>query len=70
MISYECANESELIADFHAAVDKYLELCDKEGQAPEAVYGTSHIDIMRLLLQKQKFRQAANCLMPKQRLGS
>lgn len=44
LISYEGANDSELIADFHAAVDKYLELCDKEGQAPEVVCGTSHID--------------------------
>ena len=44
LISYEGANETELIADFHATVDKYLELCDKDGQAPEAIYGTSNID--------------------------
>ena len=44
LISYEGANETELIADFHAMVDKYLELCDKDGLAPEDVCGISNID--------------------------
>ena len=44
LISYEGISETELIADFYAAVDKYLELCDKDGQAPEAVCETSDID--------------------------
>ena len=30
LISYEGTNSKELVADFHAAVDDYLELCQKE----------------------------------------
>lgn len=35
-ISYEETNASKLIADFHGAVDDYLDIC--EGQEPEAAY--------------------------------
>ena len=32
LISYEGTNAAELIADFHGAVDDYLDFCEKEGQ--------------------------------------
>ena len=35
LISYEGENATELIDDFHQAVDDYLELCKKSGQTPE-----------------------------------
>ena len=38
LISYEGTNAAELIKDFHAAVDDYLELCQKEGKEPEKAY--------------------------------
>ena len=38
LISYEGTNASELIADFHGAVDDYLALCKEEGHEPEAAY--------------------------------
>ena len=34
-ISYEGANIEELVADFHAAVDDYIEFCEKKGKKPE-----------------------------------
>ena len=48
LISYEGTTVSELIADFHGAVDDYLELCSAEGTAPEkahkraAIYAYNH----------------------------
>ena len=38
LISYEGTNASELIADFHGAVDDYLALCEEEGHEPEVAY--------------------------------
>ncbi|MBQ6603234.1 MAG: type II toxin-antitoxin system HicB family antitoxin [Eubacterium sp.] len=38
LISYEGTNALELINDFHEAIDEYLNLCDKEGRAPEIAY--------------------------------
>lgn len=38
LISYEGTNATELINDFHAAVDDYLELCKEEGIKPEKAY--------------------------------
>jgi predicted HicB family RNase H-like nuclease len=38
LISYEGTNASELIADFHGAIDDYLALCEEEGTAPEIAY--------------------------------
>ncbi len=35
LISYEGTTVSELIDDFHGAVDDYLELCAAEGKLPE-----------------------------------
>lgn len=38
LISYEGDNAKSLIADFHQAVDDYLELCKAEGKEPEKAY--------------------------------
>ena len=38
MISYEGTTAAELVADFHGAVDDYLALCKREGDAPEVAY--------------------------------
>ena len=38
LISYEGSNASELVKDFHDAVDDYLALCAEEGIEPEIKY--------------------------------
>ncbi len=38
LISYEGTNASELVADFHGAVDDYLALCEASGETPEKAY--------------------------------
>ena len=38
LISYEGTTAKELLDDFHAAVDTYLELCKEEGKEPEKAY--------------------------------
>lgn len=38
LISYEGTNASELISDFHGAVDDYLALCNESGESPEVPY--------------------------------
>lgn len=38
LISYEGENARDLIADFHNAVDDYLNMCASEGIAPEKAY--------------------------------
>ncbi len=38
LISYEGTTASELVADFHSAVDEYLSLCKEEGKEPEKAY--------------------------------
>lgn len=38
LVSYEGNNAQELIADFHSAVDDYLELCAQQGKEPERAY--------------------------------
>ena len=38
VISYEGKTAHDLIADFHGAVDEYLELCAAEGIEPEKAY--------------------------------
>lgn len=46
LISYEGSTAKELLSDFHAAIDDYLELCSKEGKEPEKAYkGTFNIRI-------------------------
>lgn len=38
LISYEGDNAKDLVADFHEAVDDYLEMCRSKGQKPELAY--------------------------------
>lgn len=38
LISYEGDNAKDLIADFHGAVDDYLEACKAEGKEPEVAF--------------------------------
>lgn len=38
MISYEGTTAKELVANFRAAVDAYLDLCAEEGKEPERAY--------------------------------
>ena len=38
LISYEGTSVSELINDFHGAVDDYLALCKADGTAPEKAF--------------------------------
>ncbi len=38
LISYEGTNATDLVADFHGAVDDYIALCADEGVAPETAY--------------------------------
>ena len=41
LISYEGTNAAEFVADFHGAVDDYLELCAQSGTEPK-VYAATH----------------------------
>lgn len=46
LISYEGESARELVDDFHAAVDDYLELCEQRGTEPEKAFkGTFNIRI-------------------------
>ena len=38
LISYEGTNATELVSDFHNAVDDYLETCKSDGTPPEVAY--------------------------------
>ena len=38
LISYEGESATELLNDFHGAVDDYLALCESRGEAPEKAY--------------------------------
>ena len=38
LISYEGTTASELVTDFHEAVDDYLSVCKEEGTSPEIAY--------------------------------
>lgn len=38
LISYEGTNASELVNDFHQAIDDYLEMCEAENIKPEKAY--------------------------------
>ena len=38
LISYEGESASDLISDFHGAIDDYLEACASEGKEPEKAF--------------------------------
>ena len=61
LISYEGTTVSELIADFHGAVDDYLELCSAEGTAPEKAFkGSFNIRFKNTDLHKRAAIYAYN----------
>lgn len=46
LISYEGESAKDLISDFHAAIDDYLDMCARRGSEPERAYkGTFNIRI-------------------------
>lgn len=56
LISYEGTNATELIDDFHGAVDDYLSLCKKENTTPETAYkGSFNVRFKK----KENHRRAA-----------
>lgn len=57
LISYEGTNAKDLVADFHAAVDDYLEMCQAEGKAAEKAYKGS----FNVRLTAELHKQAALC---------
>ena len=53
LISYEGKNASELVNDFHNAVDSYLELCEANHTIPEVAYkGSFNVRISSELHKK------------------
>lgn len=57
LISYEGTTAEELIADFHSAVDDYLELCRIRGTEPERAYKGS----FNVRISPELHRKAAIC---------
>ena len=55
LISYEGTNASELVEDFHNAVDSSLESCSTNGDEPEIAYKGS----LNIRLKPEIHRQAA-----------
>ena len=54
LISYEGTTASELISDFHSAVDEYLALCNSEEKKPEKAYkGSFNVRFKNPELHKQ-----------------
>ena len=60
LLSYEGSNASELVTDFHGAVDDYLAICAAEGIEPEKAYkGSFNIRISPELHKKLAISAAA-----------
>ena len=59
LISYEGTNAAELVADFHGAVDDYLELCAQSGTEPEKAYK----DSINVRISPERHKQAAIAAM-------
>ena len=60
LISYEGTTATELINDFHGAVDDYLALCEAEGKEPEKAYKGSFNVRVSPELHKQAVVYAAS----------
>ena len=61
LISYEGETAKELVCDFHAAVDDYLELCRENNTEPEKAYkGTFNVRISPELHKKAAIAAMAN----------
>ena len=68
LISYEGTNASELVSDFHGAVDDYLTLCEEEGTSPEIAYkGSLNVRFKNSDLHR---RAAVYAIMHEQSLNS
>ena len=68
LISYEGTNASELVSDFHGAVDDYLSLCEADGTAPEVAYkGSLNVRFKNSDIHR---RAAIYAIMHKQSLNS
>ena len=53
-ISYEGTTVTELVEDFHSAVDDYLELCSAEGKTPEKAFkGSFNVRFKNPVLHKK-----------------
>lgn len=59
LISYEGASATELVEDFHGAVDEYLAVCDAEGIRPEKAYKGS----FNIRISPELHKRAALCAM-------
>lgn len=59
LISYEGENAADLVADFHNAVDDYLELCSQSGLEPEKAYKGS----FNIRISSELHKQAAIAAM-------
>lgn len=57
LISYEGTNAQELVADFHGAVDDYLQLCAAQHTEPEKAYKGS----FNVRVSPELHKQAAVC---------
>ena len=55
LVSYEGTNASELMTDFHDAVDSYLDSCAANGDTPEVAYKGS----LNIRLNPEVHRRAA-----------
>lgn len=55
LISYEGTTVSELVEDFHGAVDDYLAACTEEGTEPETAYKGS----FNIRIGSERHRRAA-----------
>ena len=60
VISYEGETAQELVADFHGAIDDYLEFCKAEGKEPERAYkGSFNVRISPELHRQLSINAAA-----------
>jgi len=62
LISYEGRTATELLNDFHGAVDEYLDLCRQEGREPEKAYRGS----FNVRISPELHRQAVIAALNKQ----
>ena len=61
LISYEGTTVTELVEDFHSAVDDYLELCSAEGKTPEKAFkGSFNVRFKNPVLHKKAAVYAYN----------
>lgn len=62
LISYEGTNASELVNDFHGAVDEYINCCKEQGIEPERAYKGS----FNIRISPELHKEAAVCAISKE----